>query len=141
VKEIDPILVYKKMVCTTHSIQEVIKQLISQYQINHNEFLVLELLYQEGEQPIQKVGKKVFIASSSITYVIDKLEKNGYIQRIPCKEDRRVMYAKITELGTKMMEELYPQYQEKLNMIFADCQEKEMNELAHMLTKVEQNAF
>jgi hypothetical protein len=39
------------------------------------------------------------------------------------------------------MEELYPQYQEKLNMIFADCQEKEMNELAHMLTKVEQNAF
>lgn len=129
------------MVCTTHSIQEVIKQLISQYQINHNEFLVLELLYQEGEQPIQKVGKKVFIASSSITYVIDKLEKNGYIQRIPCKEDRRVMYAKITELGTKMMEELYPQYQEKLNMIFADCQEKEMNELGHMLTKVEQNAF
>lgn len=132
--------VYKKMVCTTHSIQEAIKQLISEYKMNYNEFSVLELLYQEGAQPIQKVGKKVLIASSSITYVVDKLEKNGYLERTPCKEDRRVMFAQITDSGTQLMDEIYPLYVEKMKLIFADCKETELDELVQTLTKVENNA-
>lgn len=52
---------------------------IKKHGFNPTEFAVLELLYSKDEQPVQKIGEKVLIASSSITYVVDKLEKKGWL--------------------------------------------------------------
>src|SRR5690606_40391428 len=69
----------------------------SQYGLNLTEFGVLELLYHKGPQPIQVIGKKVLLASSSITYVIDKLEEKELIVRESCPRDRRVIHVRLTE--------------------------------------------
>ncbi|MEC2057386.1 MarR family transcriptional regulator [Peribacillus psychrosaccharolyticus] len=47
--------------------------------MNPKEFAVLELLYQRGNQPIQMIGKKVFISSSSLTYVADSLNRRNLL--------------------------------------------------------------
>lgn len=61
----------------SQSVQDVVRKDMQQYGLNQTEFAVLELLYHKGEQPIQHIGKKILIASSSITYVVDKLEKKS----------------------------------------------------------------
>lgn len=45
--------------------------------LNPTEFAVLELIYHKGSQPLQQIGERILIASGSITYVVDKLEKRG----------------------------------------------------------------
>src|SRR5699024_6516398 len=90
------------------SIQRKVIEDISRYELNQSEFIVLELLYNKGSQPIQKIGKKVLLASSSMTYVIDKLEQKKLIERKSCARDRRVTYAHITAQGTKVMEQIFP---------------------------------
>ncbi len=60
---------------TLESIHKRVTEDIKGLGLNPTEFAVLELIYHKGEQPIQKIGEKVLIASSSITYVVDKLEK------------------------------------------------------------------
>src|SRR5690625_1035463 len=75
------------------SIRKQAAQDIRSYGLNLSEFAVLELLFHKGAQPIQVIGKKVLLASSSITYVIDKLEEKEYIVRESCPKDRRVIYA------------------------------------------------
>ncbi|MCT6817480.1 MAG: MarR family transcriptional regulator, partial [Lysinibacillus fusiformis] len=72
------------------TIQEATKRDLLQFDLNQTEFSVLEFLYHRGEQPIQVIGKRILIASSSITYVIDKLEQKGYVYRKSCPRDRRV---------------------------------------------------
>src|SRR5699024_11595752 len=52
-------------------------------------------------------------ASSSITYVVDKLEKKMYLERKACPKDRRVTYAGITEQGKILMDEIFPQRSEE----------------------------
>lgn len=64
--------------------------------MNPTEFAVLELLYHKGQQPLQQIGGKILLASGSITYVVDKLEKKGFLERVACPNDRRVTYAAIT---------------------------------------------
>lgn len=59
------------------SVTNMLKKDMSTYGVNPTEFTVLEVLYSLGEQPIQIIGNKVLLASSSITYVIDQLEKKG----------------------------------------------------------------
>src|SRR5699024_677090 len=50
---------------------------MKRYNLNPTEFAVLELLYNKGPQQVQQIGEKVLITSSSITYVVNNLVKNG----------------------------------------------------------------
>src|SRR6185312_7111468 len=77
------------------------------YGLNPTEFAVLELLYHKGRQPIQKIGQKILLRSGSMTYVVDKLEKRGLLERVYCKEDRRITYMSITPSGIDLMTAIF----------------------------------
>ena len=110
------------------AIEKLTAENIKNYGMNLTEFAVLELLYNKGDQPIQKIGQKILIASSSITYVVDKLEKKKYVERVACLTDRRVTYAAITEVGRTFMDELFPKHQELMKDIMSTLgiEEKEI---------------
>src|SRR5699024_6443883 len=108
----------KLFVVMSRAFQSVKKKVIEdirRYGLNQTEFAVLELLYNKGSQPIQKIGKKILLARSSMTYVIDKLEEKRLIQRKACAKDRRVIYAHITQDGLDMMDNIFPKPEEALN--------------------------
>lgn len=129
----------KLFVIMSRSFQSVQKRVIediSRYGLNQTEFAVLELLYNKGSQPIQKIGKKILLASSSMTYVIDKLEKKQLIERKACSEDRRVTYAHITDKGNKVMNDIFPQHAKALNNIFGSLSIEEKKSLIKQLKKV-----
>jgi MarR family 2-MHQ and catechol resistance regulon transcriptional repressor len=105
---------------------EEANKLIESYKLNPTEFAVLELLYHKGRQPIQKIGQKILLSSGSMTYVVDKLEKKGLIERVYCTEDKRITYMSITTAGKELIEEIFPSH------------EKNINELMSVLTEVEQ---
>src|SRR5690625_7548672 len=92
------------------SVRSRVEENIKEFGLNPTEFAVLELIYHKGDQPIQKIGEKVLIASSSITYVVDKLEKKQLLKRKPCPKDRRITYATITEKGTTLMDDIFPKH-------------------------------
>ncbi|MGP4040988.1 MarR family winged helix-turn-helix transcriptional regulator [Gracilibacillus sp. D59] len=100
------------------SIRKRVEEDIKCLGLNPTEFAVLEFIYSKGEQPIQKIGQKVLIASSSITYVVDKLEQKQFIWRKPCPSDRRITYAALTDDGKKLRDEIFPKHKEAMNKIF-----------------------
>lgn len=118
------------------AIREVIKSDAASNGLNPTEFSVLELLYHQGRQPIQSIGKKVLIASSSITYVVDKLEVKKFVRRMECTEDRRVTYAELTEDGKALMDRIWPEHETKINELFAGLEEHETEAMISDLKKV-----
>ena len=121
---------------SSQALQEKLKKDMEQYGVNPTEFAVLELLYHKGEQPIQHIGKKILLASSSITYVVDKLENKGFVERKACKTDRRVTYAHITEEGRTFMAKVFPEHEETIKEIFGDLSEEELKEMIELMKKV-----
>ena len=117
-------------------IQDLVKQDMEKYGVNPTEFAVLELLYHKGEQPIQHIGKKILLASSSITYVVDKLEGKGFVERIACPKDRRVTYASITEAGKSFIECAFPQHEKKIEEVFSPLSDEELNTMIVLLKKI-----
>ncbi|WP_277587309.1 MarR family winged helix-turn-helix transcriptional regulator [Psychrobacillus antarcticus] len=121
----------------SQSIQEVIRKDAARNELNPTEFAVLEVLYQRGDQPIQMIGKKVLISSSSITYVIDKLEQKKFVVRKACPEDRRVTYASLTSLGKTLMDQIFPNYEKKMEEIFCQLTDTDMKKMIELLTKID----
>ncbi len=113
---------------TLESIQKQVVKDIKSHGLNKTEFGVLELLYSKGDHPIQQIGQKLLLASSSITYVVDKLETKKLIERRACPTDRRVTHATITDDGNALMDQIFPKHKEALNEILSglDMNEKEM---------------
>jgi MarR family transcriptional regulator, 2-MHQ and catechol-resistance regulon repressor len=118
------------------AINEATNQFIQKHGVNPTEFAVLELLYHKGRQPLQQIGNKILLASGSITYVVDKLEKRGFLARISCPKDRRVTYAEITEAGANFMSELFPEHELQLHELLSALSVEEKQIAIDLLKKL-----
>lgn len=120
----------------SQAIQEVIQKDMAVYGLNPTEFAVLEILYHKGDLPIQTVGKKILIASSSITYVIDKLEKKQLVSRKNCSKDRRITYASLTAQGENLIKHIFPKHQEKIQKMFECLEDVDLDEIINLMKKI-----
>ena len=137
--EKDQDLSLKLFVVLTRALQSIEKKTIKEINsqgLNLTEFGVLELLYHKGDQPIQKIGQKILLASSSITYVVDKLEEKNYLKRKGCPTDRRVTYASITKEGKELMDEIFPKHKSFLNEIMGLLSSNEKRSTIEQLKKL-----
>ena len=118
------------------SMNEMSNRFIQEQGLNPTEFAVLELLYHKGKQPLQKIGGKILLASGSITYVVDKLEKKGFIKRVASPDDRRVTYAETTQEGNAFMAKIFPNHEKNLHSMMAVLSNEEQQQAIELLKKL-----
>lgn len=137
--QLDEELSLKLFVVLTRALDSIKKRVeedIKRLGLNPTEFAVLELIYHKGDQPIQKIGEKVLIASSSITYVVDKLEKKNLLQRKACPKDRRITYATMTAEGTELMNHVFPKHSAAIREICSGLNADEKAIMIEQLKKL-----
>ncbi|WP_077625228.1 MarR family winged helix-turn-helix transcriptional regulator [Sediminibacillus massiliensis] len=118
------------------SIADQVEADIRKKGLNPTEFGVLELLYHQGDQALQKIGDKILLASGSITYVVDKLEKKGYLIRKPSESDRRITYASITDKGREFLHDIFPDHWEQIEAITGGLDTEEKQTAIQLLKKL-----
>ncbi|NOU96722.1 MarR family transcriptional regulator [Paenibacillus sp. LMG 31456] len=113
---------------------------MKEYGLSPSEFMVLEVLYTKGQIPLQQIGEKILITSGSITYNIDKLEKKGYLKRVPCKDDRRVIFAEITAAGKELFDRIFPDHAATIHGLTRALSQDEKLEAVELLKKLGKGA-
>ncbi len=63
------------------------------------EALMLLFYSRAGSLPLGKIGARLQVHPTSVTSLIDGLEKLGYVRRVPHPTDRRATLATITDSG------------------------------------------
>lgn len=106
-----------------------IEKNIQEYGLTISEFGVLELLFHKGEQPIQKIADKILVTSGTITYVIDKLQKKGFVVRKKCDKDRRVFYVSLTTEGTTLISDVFPKHEAFIKYMLKGIEEERKEQL------------
>src|SRR5699024_8685352 len=118
------------------SVSNMLKKDMQSYGLNPTEFTVMEVLYSKGEQPIQMIGNKVLLASSSITYVIDQLENKDFVERNVIEKDRRVILVSLTDKSEEMIEDMLTQHSNVISDLFGDLTDAELVQIRETLKKV-----
>lgn len=109
---------------------------IKRYGLNRTEFGVLELLYHKGSQPLQQIGGKVLMSSGNITYVVDKLEQKDLVRRRASQDDRRLVFAEITEPGRRLIDDIFPRHADVIARTMAGLDEEEQRTASRLLKKL-----
>jgi DNA-binding MarR family transcriptional regulator len=77
------------------------------YDLTFPRYEALMLLYfsRTGALPLGKMGARLQVHPTSVTSLVDGLERLGYAQRAPHPSDRRTTLATITETGRRVAED------------------------------------
>jgi DNA-binding MarR family transcriptional regulator len=76
------------------------------YGVSIPQMFVLTCLYDENGITLKEIGNRTLIDSSSMTVLVDKLEKDKLVERQLDPDDRRAIRVYITEKGEAIAREL-----------------------------------
>lgn len=74
--------------------------------------------------------------SSTVTGIVDRLERKGLVARLPKKDDKRTTYIALTSLGAKLLEKIPALLHERLSVKLEKLPVKEIVELSNSLDKL-----
>ena len=109
---------------------------IERSELSQTEFAVLEVLYHKGQLTIGEIGERVLLTSGSMTYVVDKLERRGLLERKPCPEDQRATYVALTGEGRRLLGRIFPGHAAALERATAGLTAAEKRQAIELLKRL-----
>ena len=88
-------------------------------------YLILAHLNQVGRAKTQQIGQVAVITSGTITHMVNKLVKKGYVNKIQDHEDKRVFWVEITSQGRSVFNRVDKEHMKFLEHILEDFTEEE----------------
>jgi len=68
------------------------------------EALVLLTFSRKGQLPMRVMGDRLQLHPTSVTNIVDRLQADGLVRRVPHPTDRRATLVEITDTGTALLE-------------------------------------
>ncbi len=82
-----------------------------------SELAALEHLQAAGSMTLGQLGQRLSMSPGAVTALVDRLEKKGYVERIPNPKDRRSALVHVTEAGLKdSLGHLWPYIEEMMDI-------------------------
>ena len=80
--------------------------LLSQYGLTYPQYLVLLVLWEKDEQPVNDIAKRLFLETNTVTPLLQRMEKEGLLTRTKGKKDARQMIVSLSWKGKSLQDKL-----------------------------------
>jgi DNA-binding MarR family transcriptional regulator len=75
----------------------------------YDALLELRRAEETGLRPLE-LESRLLLEQHNISRLVDRLEKAGYLQRLPCPDDRRGQMLRLSEAGGDLLRRMWPSY-------------------------------
>ena len=91
----------------------------------------------EGNLRLNEIGKRVLLDKYNVTRLVQRLENEGLVRRVPCAQDGRGIFAHITPKGRKLRERMWPVYQRAVSeRFFSKLGRQDISRLGRMMALI-----
>ena len=112
------------------------KELNKKFQVSTSQLVCLFALYEYGPMPPSQIAKHIMVNSSTVTGIIDRLEKKDLVKRVRSSLDRRVITINLTEAGKTLAEHAPPPIQLELVEGLKRFSEDELRQIVTALNRL-----
>ncbi|WP_339210183.1 MarR family transcriptional regulator [Aeribacillus sp. FSL K6-8210] len=128
----------KSLRCIATNLKKKGRDILSNYSITPPQFDALLLLNESGNMTIGELSNKMYLACSTITDLIDRMEKNNLVKRVKDEKDRRLVRIQLLENGQRVIEAALAKRQEYLREVLKNFSDQEIVQLEKLLAKLQQ---
>ena len=112
------------------------KELNKKYNVSAPQLATLRVLLHDGAMPPSQIARQIMVNSSTMTGVIDRLEKKELVSRLRNDPDRRIIRVELTEAGRALAESAPPPIQVKIIKGMRKLEQTEREKIIRSLTKL-----
>lgn len=113
-----------------------LKQFLNNYDITLQQFNVLRIL--RGQHPgsisTSVIRDRMLDRNSDASRIVDRLHRQGLVDKQPCPSDRRLVDVKISAKGMKLLETI-DKKQDELDNLLGNLTDEEVKEFNRLLDK------
>ena len=80
--------------------------LLSEHGLTYPQYLVLLVLWEKDEQPVNDIAKRLMLETNTVTPLLKRMEAEGIVTRNQGKKDARQMIVKLTKKGRDLQKAL-----------------------------------
>ena len=100
---------------------------------------IIYALYNQSRMTMAEIAEKIGRDKSTVTALIDKLVKLGYVTKVRDTQDTRVVYVTLTDAGNELKPIFEAISSKLLGVFYLDISEHEKEELLRILNKIYNN--
>jgi MarR family transcriptional regulator, organic hydroperoxide resistance regulator len=132
--DVDQVL--EAIIYLTTETRRVTKELARRANVTGPQLTVVKLLETIGDLTLSQLSDKIRAQNSTVTGIVDRMEREGLAQRVRSTEDRRVVRIHLTEKGAKLASEIPVEPMEILRSALSGLTPSETTEFLRLMTKV-----
>lgn len=112
-------------------------EFLAEYGVSQTKFFVLLLLkrHPDGLTP-SRLAQGVAVSPPTMTGIVDRLARDGLVERIDIPTDRRSAMINLTDAGKQLMDTLLPPHYARIASLFAVLSEAERQTLQTLMGKL-----
>lgn len=101
---------------------------------------VLFRLYRGGATPLGRLAQAFHTSARNVTGLVDHLERDGLVERVPDPDDRRSVRARLTEAGRVRIEAIWKEGLENQFELAQGLSHEDLARLRHLCLQLVENA-
>ena len=98
------------------AIQNYSQEVSKKFGITGPQLWTLKTLAVDGNLSLGELSKKMYLHPSTVSGVVDRLEKKGFVRRDRAQEDRRVVTVHLTPKGKKLVKKTPNPFRRKVTV-------------------------
>lgn len=112
------------------------KASLAEYDVTPVQYGVLKCLWSKDGQNPSQIAASLYLDSSTITGILDRMENKGLIKRLADPSDRRSLKVILTEQGSRLKEPIIKIIDEENRKVLSILEEEERIKLIEYLNRI-----
>jgi DNA-binding MarR family transcriptional regulator len=104
--------------------------------ITRVQWMILRHLFRQGERSINELAQHLNVRSSTMSQMIDRLEKVSLVYRSVNEQDLRIKTVRLTDQGLSLVQQVETRWLKSLDKAFVQLSEDEREMMVHLLKKM-----
>ena len=129
---------YLSLLRTADALQMQVEAWLKEFGLTGTQYNALRILRGAGSEglPCREIGERMITHDPDITRLLDRLADRGFVERTRDKNDRRVIYGKITAAGLKLLREIDGPLEKRSREMFRHVSQEKLKQLIELLELV-----
>jgi DNA-binding MarR family transcriptional regulator len=136
--DVEPIAITARLARVQTILGPRLEGVFARFGLRGADFAVIATLVRLGEEPVsqRRLGSELGLSPGTVSVRIDRLVKQGLVQRHPDLDDRRGALLSLTEPARKLFEACAPEHLANASELLAGLTEQERDQLGSLLGKL-----